>query len=91
MPMTTEKLKAQQELPEVKRVKTDFNNINLSKEEFIAKRRKEKEFEARLEIEKEKIEKELEEEGAKDEIKKGGRPAKVVDHSEEYKKENEEI
>lgn len=62
----SEKMKAEKELPEVKKVKTDFNNINLSKDEFEAKYRKERELEARMEVEKVRIEKELEKEFKKE-------------------------
>lgn len=68
-------IKAKEELPEVKKVKTNYNNINLSRDEFIDKRRKEKALEARLELAKKKIESELEEE---EKIKKP-RKQKVVE------------
>lgn len=52
------------ELPPIKKVKTDFNNIKLSKAQFIEKRNKEKELEKRLAAEKKRIEAEIEAEEA---------------------------
>lgn len=60
MPLKTEK-----ELPAIKPVKTDYSNLNLSRDEFMEKRRKEKELEKRLEIERLKIEEEFKEEDTK--------------------------
>lgn len=62
MALTTDKLKAAQELPEIKRVKSDPSNLHISRDEFIAKRRRDKEKEARLKLASAEIERELEEE-----------------------------
>lgn len=53
-------LKDKEELPDIKKVKTDPSNLHISRDEFIAKYRKEKELESRLAIEGERIKAELE-------------------------------
>lgn len=65
-------VKSKEELPEPKKVKTDHNNINLSRDQFIEKRRKEKELNARLAVEQARIEKEIDAEGdVKEEVQTG--------------------
>lgn len=51
----------QKVLEPVTPVKTDFSNLHKSKEQFINDRRKQKELEARLKIESERIKKEINE------------------------------
>ena len=78
MGLTSDKLqglKNPKELPEVVKVKTNPNNLFISRDEFIANRRKEKEMQARLEAAKAEIERELEEEGA-EELKKSKKSGK---------------
>lgn len=55
-------LKDEKELPPIKVVKTDHSNLHISRDEFIAKHRREKEMEVRLELERQKILQEFEEE-----------------------------
>lgn len=61
----SEKMKAQQELPPIKKVETDFNNINLSRDQFEEKYRKKKEIEGKLALEKLRLEREFAEEEKK--------------------------
>lgn len=53
-------------LPPVEIVETDHENIKLSRDQFEEKYRKKRELKARLELEKIRIEKELETEGSED-------------------------
>lgn len=62
--MTSDQLKVSQDAPEVKKVKSNPKNLHISRDEFIANRRQEKELEARLDIAKGKIEKDLKAEDA---------------------------
>lgn len=55
-----------EELPEIKKKPTDYENIKLSRDEYEVKNRKRKELAARLAIESDRIQKELEIEGEND-------------------------
>lgn len=71
-------LKDEKELPAIKIVKTNHNNLHISRDQFEENLRKEKELEARMAIETEKI---------KDEIEKEDRVKKVKKFKKEEKEE----
>ncbi len=84
--------------PPVKSVPHAPENINLSKEEFMSRRRKQKEHDALLEIESKKIQKELDEkEKSKDiksrspENKKNTKTVKDLDKSNKSQEGKEDI
>lgn len=88
--MTLDSLKAKQELPEVKKKPTNPNRLNMTRDQAMEENRKAKELQARLAIESERIQKELEEEGERETKKKKIKKVKVSDLNEEDTKDNQE-
>lgn len=75
--MANEGLKSNKELPEVKKKKTNPDRINMTYDEAVADNRKLRELEAR----KAALDKEFEEEGAKESKKKAPKKSKAVEEA----------
>lgn len=79
MATITEKIKAKEELPEVRKKPTNPARLHMSYDDAVAENRREKEKEARLKLAAEEIEKELEQEEVEVKKKKASKKVKVSD------------
>lgn len=68
------------DLPPIVPVPTDYSNLHISKEEFIEKRRKLKEHDAKVKAfaEQERVKMEIPEPDVEQNVRKPGRPKKAV-------------